>query len=185
MIATLHPATLRPSKREILADWLPRQRWYPAEEPDFTIVGQYRFDDPDGEVGIESFIVTRSDGGVFHVPLTYRGVPLDGPTLVSTMSHSVLGQRWVYDATTDPVYRAVLSEVIASGAHEARQQVQHEDGTTSEVPATTRAWGMPAPGAATEPDAFHVVDLAASVRPGVLLATWEGQDVPVVVAGLT
>ncbi len=181
-IAILYPATLRPSKREILADWLPRQSWYPADQPDFSLVGQYRFDDPEGEVGIESFIVRRAAGGVFHVPLTYRGAPADGPTLVSTMSHSVLGARWVYDATTDPVYRAVLAEAIATGGHDARQQIHHEDGTISEAPSTTHAWGVPGQRARAEPVVVHALDPAESARPGVLLATWDGQEVPVVVA---
>jgi hypothetical protein len=48
---------------------------------------------------------------------TYRGAPLETreSRLVSTMEHSELGPRWVYDGTTDPVAidcfrRAVLGE---------------------------------------------------------------------------
>ena len=57
----------------------------------------------------------------FHVPLTYRGAPLAGGEafLIGEMEHSVLGPRWVYDATGDPVYLAELRRVIAEGDHEA------------------------------------------------------------------
>lgn len=80
------------------------------------VLGTYRFDDPDGEVGIEAFVVTR-DGATRHVVLTYRGAPLDGAEshLVTTMKHSELGDRWIYDGLADPVAvgcfrRALLRE---------------------------------------------------------------------------
>ena len=107
-MALLHRATIRPTKAELLADWVPTQPW---GEPEIGLVGAYRFDDPQGEVGIETHVLSTPDGHLLHVPLTYRGAPLDGAEqfLICTMEHSVLGQRWIYDATGDPVYAACTS----------------------------------------------------------------------------
>lgn len=106
-MAIIHQASLTPSKQELLQ----RETGGPVE-----ILGSYRFDDPAGEVGIEGFVVQRGDI-VRQVVFTYRDAPLPDPEtrLVSTMEHSVLGSRWVYDATTDPVavrcfHRALLGE---------------------------------------------------------------------------
>ncbi|MBU4337275.1 MAG: hypothetical protein KJ548_11950 [Actinobacteria bacterium] len=80
------------------------------------VLGSYRLDDPAGEVGVEAFVVGRGAQRQ-HVVFIYRGAPLEGDEarLVSTMEHSELGRRWVYDGTTDPVAvecfrRAVLGE---------------------------------------------------------------------------
>lgn len=107
-MATIHStATITPTKPEILE----RLCGGPVD-----VLGTYRFDDPDGEVGIEAFVVTR-DGATRHVVLTYRGAPLDGAEsqLVTTMQHSDLGERWIYDGLADPVAvdcfrRALLGE---------------------------------------------------------------------------
>ncbi len=98
-MAMLHQATLTPTKAELIAAWLPGQPWFAGDAGAVRLVGAYRFDDPAGEVGIESHLV-EVGGRTFHVPLTYRGAPLDGAEafLVGTMEHSVLGRRWVYDA---------------------------------------------------------------------------------------
>ena len=107
-MALLHDATLVPSKRELLADWLPSQPWADGL-PELRPFGGFRLDDPAGEVGIEGILLRSEDGTVVvHAPLTYRGAPLDGAEghLLGTMEHSVLGTRWVYDAPGDPVYVA-------------------------------------------------------------------------------
>lgn len=119
-IAQIHQATLTPSKLELLAPWLPKQSWFSGSSDGLERIASYRFVDPDGEVGIETLIV-RTEDGVFQVPLTYRGEPLDDDfaNLVGTLDHSVLGTRWVYDATTDPVYVAELIRVIRDGDSEA------------------------------------------------------------------
>ncbi len=118
--ATIHEAQLTPSKLELLAQWLPSQPWFTGDAGDLERVASFRFVDPDGEVGIETMIV-RSGGVVYQVPLTYRDEALDGEDayLVGTTDHSVLGKRWVYDATGDPVYVAELIRVIHEGDNEA------------------------------------------------------------------
>src|ERR1700710_2202585 len=101
-MALLHRATLQPSKLELLQDWAPTQPWFDGDRSaELVTVAAYRFDDPEGEVGIETLLVRAGDGPVLQVPLTYRAAPLDGGDawLIGTMQHSVLGQRWTYDGT--------------------------------------------------------------------------------------
>lgn len=52
---------------------------------------------------MESFLLGTADGRVLHVPLTYRGAPHPDADLITTMHHTVLGDRWVYDGCTDPI----------------------------------------------------------------------------------
>ncbi|MFI2753901.1 hypothetical protein ACGIF2_10745 [Cellulomonas sp. P22] len=129
-MAILYSAQLHPTKLELLAGWLPTQPWF-AHDADVPLdrVGAYRFDDPAGEVGVETILV-RADDTVLQVPLTYRDAPLPGadPWLVGTMEHSVLGTRWVYDACTDPVYAATLASVVLGDAVQAEEVVVTPDG---------------------------------------------------------
>src|SRR5689334_3885802 len=51
----VHRATLTPSKPEIVEEWLPSRSWASGR----TIaekVAEYRFDDPEGEVGVETIL---------------------------------------------------------------------------------------------------------------------------------
>lgn len=126
-MALLYKADLRPSKLELLTAWLPGRPWFRGQAgPEVTRVSACRFDDPAGEVGVETMLVRAGDGPILHVPLTYRGAPLDGGEqwLVGTCEHSVLGTRWVYDACGDPVYAAVLAAAIATGGTEAEEYVE-------------------------------------------------------------
>lgn len=120
--AEVHPeATLTPGKLDIIKAWLPRQSWFPGiDASDLERVASYRFVDPYGEVGIETLLV-RSGGVVYQVPLTYRAEPLEGAAefLVGEMEHSILGHRWVYDGTGDPVYVDELQRVIREADDEA------------------------------------------------------------------
>ncbi|KQR16590.1 hypothetical protein [Cellulomonas sp. Leaf334] len=125
-MALLHRATIRPTKLELLTDWVPTQPW---GEPGVDLVGAYRFDDPDGEVGLETHIVVTAGGHLLQVPLTYRGAPLTGADefLICTMEHSVLGPRWIYDAVGDPVYVRVLASVLLAGVGQAAELVEGAD----------------------------------------------------------
>lgn len=135
-MAILHQAVLSPSKLELIEAWAPSQPWYPtAVTGPLSNVGAFRFDDPEGEVGVETLLVRVGAGPVLQVPLTYRGAPLDGgePALVGTMEHSVLGRRWVYDGTGDPVYLAALAGAALTGGtqaelilHDGDQQVRRD-----------------------------------------------------------
>lgn len=126
-IAELHRATLAPTKAQALADWLPHQEWFTSDASDLEMLESFRFVDPEGEVGIETHLV-RSGGTIYHVPVTYRGAPLEGAEdwLICRMSHSALGDRWVYDATGDPVYQVELTRVIREGDTEATVTIEGE-----------------------------------------------------------
>ncbi|HHU08442.1 MAG TPA: phosphotransferase [Intrasporangiaceae bacterium] len=121
-MAELHKGTtLTPSKLDLLTGWMGAQRWYAAKgcTPRLESLAAWRLGDPDGAVGIETHLVHDTGGPepvTYQVPLTYRDAPVDGlePALVGTMEHGVLGRRWVYDATHDPVYaRQLLALILA------------------------------------------------------------------------
>jgi len=118
-VAIIHQrATVTPTKRELAAAWLDREGLGGAGEVE--MLGSYRFDDPAGVVGIEALLARRA-GEVFHLPVTYRGAPLDGAEahLIATLEHSVLGHRWVYDATGDPVSLACYAAALAGRQEQA------------------------------------------------------------------
>lgn len=119
-MAILHQATLTPGKLELIEAWLDRQSWGGAGE--LTLVGAYRFDDPEGEVGVEAFVVRRAEQ-LLHVALTYRAAPHEGSALVGTTEHSVLGTRWVYDATTDPVALGCFERALKGEQEQAILEV--------------------------------------------------------------
>jgi hypothetical protein len=108
-------ATMTPGFREFLPPWVARQPWYRGTGvPALRMVGTFRLEDPDGEVGMETQLV--SDGSdIYQLPMTYRGAPLAEGGLIATAEHSELGQRWIYDAESDPVWRAVLLGLVRDG----------------------------------------------------------------------
>lgn len=112
-MAIVYDAQLRPSKSELLAAWLPQLPWFDGDAAEPVRLGAYRFDDPAGLVGIDTHRVAI-DGRTYQVPLTYRGAPPAGAEtfLIATMDHPVLGPRWVYDGTADPVYVSELATAL-------------------------------------------------------------------------
>ncbi|WP_328910814.1 1,4-alpha-glucan branching protein [Streptomyces sp. NBC_00234] len=127
-MAVIHRTTLTPTKLELLASWLPAQPWYrgKGQQPELARTGGFRLDDPEGEVGIEFMVVTDTSGDQpvsYHVPFSYRGAPIAGAdkALIGTTEHGVLGRRWVYDGTHDPVLVAQLFALIV-GAAEPQMQ---------------------------------------------------------------
>ena len=202
-MALLHRATIRPTKAELLADWVPAQPW---GEQEFELVRGYRFDDPDGEVGIETHVLSTADGDLLQVPLTYRGAPLDGAEqfLICTMEHSVLGQRWIYDATGDPVYAGVLASVLLAGVDQAEEMVEGADAPREPSMRVTgsgsRSDDVPPVGdVSVSSDATTtVMDLSGALRivlcrrldrqatptdhESTLTGTWSGLESPVVLA---
>lgn len=207
-MALLHRAQLRPTKLELLSAWLPSQPWYAGQaDAPLDAVGAFRFDDPGGEVGIETILVRAGEGPILQVPLTYRGAPLAGGEawLVGTMEHSALGPRWAYDACGDPVYATALATTILEGGTGAEQYFE-VDGRREPRKATAEVRGSGAPGdlpsvgdlaqvtsrtdgATTVIEAAgarlvlrHRVDTAEEAAGLTLTGTWAGQDQPVVLA---
>jgi hypothetical protein len=136
-----HVSTLTPSKLEIIAGWIPTQPWGPSHEATVEVLGSYRFDDPNGRVGLETHLVL-ADGQLFQVPLTYRDEPLGGADhgFISEMHHSALGTRFIYDGLADPLYRTMLAGVSMTGQGEALGMVMF-DGRSVMVPSVVRIQG--------------------------------------------
>lgn len=138
-MAVIYNTTMTPGKLDLLAAWLPTQPWYvgTARAPELTKAGGFRLDDPQGEVGIEFMVVTDGSGDEpvsYHVPLSYRGAPLDGSEqgLVGTSEHGVLGRRWVYDGTRDPVLVGQLLAIL-----QGRAEPQDQSATGTPDPSVT------------------------------------------------
>ncbi|MFJ4844822.1 MULTISPECIES: 1,4-alpha-glucan branching protein [unclassified Streptomyces] len=158
-MSLIHRTTLSPTKLELLTQWLPGQPWYAGTDrlPELTRSGGFRLDDPRGEVGLEFMVVTDAggdgDGAAYHVPLSYRGAPLAGAehALIGTTEHGVLGTRWVYDGTHDPV---LVGQLAAFVRGEAEAQAQSVSDTPD--PTVGRSWSgpasVPAPGPGTVAD---------------------------------
>ncbi len=189
-VAVIHRAQITPSKAELIAGWLPAQPWWSGSVAPLHVLGAYRFDDPAGEVGIETHLLRTGDGATLQVPLTYRGAPLAGAErhLVGTMEHSHLGRRWVYDGCGDPVYLTTLASVIRTGGREAEEWVE-TDGTPVPREPTAHVAGSGMPGGPVEavdgPVVLRVVGRVESPEgAGTLTGTWPGQAEPVLLAYL-
>ncbi|MFF3906237.1 1,4-alpha-glucan branching protein [Streptomyces sp. NPDC001848] len=145
-MAIIHRTTMSPTKLELLTDWLPTRPWYvgTGREPELSRTGGFRLDDPEGEVGIEFLVATDGSGPApvsYHVPLTYRGAPLEGAehALVGTSEHGVLGRRWIYDGTHDPV---LVAQLLALLQGRAEPQAQSRS-NTPDPSVTVRFTGTP------------------------------------------
>lgn len=126
-MATIYTAELQPSKKEFVTAWLDKQFWGGSGEPE--LIGTYRFDDTGGEVGFEGFVLRREDR-ILHLPITYRAAPIDGAEdyLITKMDHSVLGERWAYDAMADPVGIHMLNQALAGEIQQAEYHFYDENG---------------------------------------------------------
>jgi Maltokinase N-terminal cap domain len=140
-------ATLDPTKRELLEAWLPSRSWA-SGVASVEKLAEYRFDDPAGEVGVETILWRTEDGTVLQVPFTYRNAPLRGAGdfLVGTTEHSALGSRWVYDGCADPVWASTVATAILAGGTQA-QMVIERDGELVDVPPRMEVRGSGSPGA--------------------------------------
>ena len=174
-MAIIHMATISPGKLELLEEWLGDDL---AGSSELQQVGSYRFDDPDGEVGIEALLVTRG-GPVRQAVLTYRAAPLDTAAehLITTMEHSVLGKRWIYDGQGDPVAIAAYQRALAGLQEQAALEIWEGD-TVVDTRQPTVELSVHNP--AASPDGLDVhlaTDVApASVAGPTLLARWDGGE---------
>ncbi len=202
-MALLHDATVIPSKLELLTAWLPSQSWFTGDA-NVQRIAAFRFDDPAGEVGVETFLVSAGDNTLFQVPMTYRNAALPGKDdfLLGTTEHSVLGTRWVYDGCADPVWAGTLATAILAGGTQAEEFLNRNGRLEPRVPLATvtgsGAPGTPVPeigavtcvdhGAATLVHTGAVDLIVARVvgtpieAPQTLTGSWAGNE-PVVLAG--
>jgi len=170
-MAVVHTsATIKPTKTELLEAELGE----PVE-----VVGSYRFDDPAGEVGIEGFVVRRGTQ-LQHVLFTYRGAPLeaDGARLVSTMEHSELGPRWVYDGTTDPVALDCFRRAVLGEQDQAVLELWEDGRLVGTAEPTVRL--TPKPGSTSRGGTARIVrELGDSTPEPALVAGWPGGEATV------
>jgi hypothetical protein len=148
-------ADIVPSKKQLVRSWLPSRPWADGVTK-VKVVAGYRFDDPAGEVGIETIVWRTPDDVLLQVPFTYRAAPLAGAEehLIGTMEHTVLGQRWVYDGCGDPVWAAALVSTVLTGGTQA-QVVYERDGELVQAPARLPVRGSGSPDA-TVPEVASV-----------------------------
>ncbi len=200
-MALLHRADLTPTKLDLLAAWLPGCTWFHGSADGLERVAAYRFDDPAGDVGMETLLVAVGDGPVHQVPLSYRGAPLDGADqwLIGTTEHSVLGRRWVYDACGDPVYAQALAGAVLADTGQADEMIEIDGELRRREPSMTIAGSgvhdgdVPVVGAiekveqgdptliVTDTVELVVVRRLAGIdaRPGATLTgTWSGRPTP-------
>jgi len=205
-MALFHRATITPSKAELIAEWAPTRPWGPSSAGPVEVIGSYRFDDPEGRVGMETHLVAAGDV-LLQVPLTYRDEPLDGAedALITEMQHSALGTRWVYDGLRDPHLIMMLLAVTMTGQGEALGMVAYE-GRWYIAPSNVRIQGggwtqkrVPVDGlklgsddataSVLHNDRFELTVFRRPVpgpRPAIgLTATWDGQDDAIVLAVVT
>ncbi|MGW2838138.1 maltokinase N-terminal cap-like domain-containing protein [Streptomyces sp. NPDC001493] len=149
-MAVIHRTTLNPGKLDLVAAWLPSQPWYAGGgAPELAKAGGFRLDDPEGEVGIEFMVVADASAGrpvPYHVPVTYRGAPLDGAeaALIGTSEHGVLGTRWVYDGAHD----AVLTGRLLALLHGRAEPQAQSESDTLDPTVHSRFMGDDIPGSA-------------------------------------
>ncbi|MFD4458905.1 1,4-alpha-glucan branching protein [Nocardia sp. NPDC058480] len=140
-MAVIHQTSVTPSKLDIVAAWLPSRQWYQGTIPQIHKAGGFRLDDPVGEVGIEFLLFVDDSGAdqvLYQVPLTYRGAPLPGgeSALLGTAEHGVLGCRWIYDATRDPVAIGAIGALLTD---RTTAQAQSLSDTTDPTVIVTQA----------------------------------------------
>jgi hypothetical protein len=207
-MALIHQATLWPTKLELLAAWLPGRSWYTGPAGEVLRVAAFRFDDPAGAVGIETMLVRVGDGPVHQIPLTYRDAPLiDGDDwMLGTSEHSVLGKRWIYDGSGDPVYAAALASAILENTGQAEQftqvdgRLERRELDMSIAGSTTEGAKAPAVGTiqrVAEGDPTLIVtdtaelavirrlEAGTGLTGAVLTGSWPGQETPMPLASAT
>lgn len=174
-MAIIHQATISPTKLELLETWLGSELAGPG---DLRQVASYRFDDPEGEVGIEALLVTRG-GPVRQAVLAYRAAPLEGADdhLITTMEHSVLGRRWIYDGQGDSVALAAYARALAGQQEQAPLEIWDGDTLVDTREPTVE---LTVSNQADSPDGLDVrlaTDLAHVDASGPALhARWDGGE---------
>ena len=208
-MATVHPgATISPTKLEIVQGWLGDQDWFDGDAASVKAGTRfsYRFDDPAGEVGVESVLATL-DGKVFQLPLTYRNSELEGgePFFLTHMEHTALGRRWIYFGLGDPVLVNSFVSAIIAGDRSVSMEFEM-DGQHQVVDTAVKAWGNGSGESVTDAriddvdrggpvttvhtsygtlSVPHVLDNTLPDRERLLQGTWQGLDDDVVLATLS
>lgn len=139
--AHVHDASISPTKIELARTWLPQQAWFTGDPEQVEMMDRFRFVDPDGEVGVETFLLQVGDD-LYQLPVTFRAAPLEDAEegFIGTTEHTVLGTRYVYDAMFDPVYLAELERTIREA--DTAASVARPDGTIRPPTVIVRGTGV-------------------------------------------
>lgn len=109
---------MTPRFSDFLPPWVALQPWYRGSGvPVLAPVGFFRFEDPAGEVGLETHLLTDGET-VYQIPMTYRGAPareIGENALIATAEHGVLGRRWIYDGQADPLWHDRVLHLVRTG----------------------------------------------------------------------
>ena len=119
---------------------------------------------------------------IVHSSATIR--PTDEARLVSTMEHSELGPRWVYDGTTDPVALDCFRRPILGEQHAAVLEMWEEGRLVGTKSSTVQLRSTP--GGSVEGGSVRIVlDLGHDdgARGPALVATWAGGEAVVASLG--
>jgi hypothetical protein len=158
-MAIVYPqATLTPSKKELMDRWLPTRPWFDGNL-DRKPVGSFRFDDPEGEVGLEGFLIGAEGLPTYFLPMTYRAAELEGAAehRIGTSEHSELGPRWIYDGCADPVFLGELTRAILTGGTGADHEYDLGNGPESR-PTSAQVQGSGSADSVPEVDAVGCYD---------------------------
>jgi hypothetical protein len=176
-MAILHQTTLTPTKWELMVSWIPGRRWYAGEEmPQLTRAGGFRLDDPGGAVGLEFMAATDDSGDepvTYHVPLSYRGAPMTGgdSALIGTAEHGVLGKRWIYDGTRDPVLVTQMFALLLGEAEPQAQSISNtaDPSVTRSITGNTGSLPIEIINITDEPHSTDIIVRAAATRAPLML----------------
>lgn len=171
-ITTVHDgAQLTPTKLELITPWLRRQPWFHGVVGDLSVVGNFKFEDERGKVGLDSLLIA-SRGEVYYVPVTWRSTPLPGwAELIGELDHSELGRRYCYNAASDSVFVKELTRVIREG--DTQSEVHLASGGVRQPKVRVQGNGVKADGR------LRLVRQLGHFFPGEakLVATWEHDGV--------
>lgn len=171
-MALIYTAQLDPDKNEWIRLALV-DRGEPADVASEK-VGSYRFDDPEGEIGVEVMIV-RVGERLVQIPFSYRSAePAEGQ-VVTTAEHSVLGRRWIVDAATDPQARDILRRGVAGELPQAVLEMHDESGSYLETRQPDVTLTVVGEGSGGELDLPTELDPRATVD-GVRALVADGRD---------
>lgn len=130
-MALIYDAELSPTKPEIIQKVIADKDWFKGSPAEVTPKAAYRFDDPKGVSGFEIHIVADAAGNLYQIPLSYRPAPFDAAEagFITQMEHSVLGTRYIYDATFDPEFHDLLASALNGDVGQAEELLFLTKGT--------------------------------------------------------
>lgn len=122
--------------KDVLADWLPEQRWYPAKGRTIERLTDSGVVLAEGDPVLELHHVRISyqDGerAGYLVPVTIRREPVDwlAGALIGTITGADAGSLWAYDALRDREQTAAWLTLLAEGAEVGPVVFRPESGVT-------------------------------------------------------